>query len=188
MVYLIWILAIISTTGLILTNTTDSTITSNNVLTLIGICTTLIVGIHFVDVMQLRDIEKRLNELNQKEQLIYDLEKKMKITFNATWGVTYMNYQPYSSLYHFLRAFHLALQYQDCLRAKTCLNGINKAIKRFESLIKEKQSFDDITDKDKISETLFEEMKKEDLYCVFKADINRVFTKINELKKDDIHK
>lgn len=187
MVYLIWILAIVSTTGLILTNTTDSTITSNNVLTLIGICTTLIVGVHFVDVMRLRDIEKRLNELNQKEQLIYDLEKKMTITFNATWGVTYMNYQPYSSLYHFLRAFHYALQYQDCLRAKTCLNGLDKAIKRFESLIEEKQSFDDITDKDKISEALFEEIKKEELYRVFKTDIDKIVLKINQIKNDTVY-
>lgn len=167
---------------------TENIITGDNILTLIGICTTLIVGIHFVDIMRLKDIEKRINELNQKEQLIYDLEKKLKIAFNATWGVTYLKYQPYSSLYHFLRAFHLALQYQDCLRAKTCLNGLEMVIKRFESLKDENKPYDSNTDREKITETLLEEIKNEELYTVFKADINRVFTKINELKKDDIHK
>lgn len=140
MVSLIWLLDIIATTGLVLMIPTENIITGDNILTIIGLCTTLIVGTHFVDVMRLKDIEKRLEKLCEKEKSVFDLEKKMKIAFSATWGITYMNYQPYSSLYHFLKAFHLALQYQDCIRAKTCLNGLDKAIKRFESLKKRKST------------------------------------------------
>lgn len=178
MVNLIWILVIISATGLLLIVPTESIMTEGNILTLIGICTTFIVGAHLVDVMRLRDIEKRIEELGKYKKSYIDLEKKIKISLSVSWSLSYLEMQPYTSFVYMFNALKYALKYQDAKRAGICLAGLRKVANKMQ-----KKDDLDCTDKTKVSLELLDEIKDEYLYNVFKKDIIKIF---DDLKKWEI--
>lgn len=121
MVYLIWILAIIATTGLLLMVPTDNIITGNNILTLIGICTTLIVGVHVHDAFTIRAISKKTELLDEKLKHIEMLEHRDEVHLKISLGLTQLQYQPYTTFRFIFKGFVLAANYKDYKCMEQCL-------------------------------------------------------------------
>ena len=94
---------------------TDNIITGNNILTLIGICTTLIVGVHVHDAFTIRAISKKTELLDEKLKHIEMLEHRDEVHLKISLGLTQLQYQPYTTFRFIFKGFVLAANYKDAL-------------------------------------------------------------------------
>lgn len=103
-------------------------------LTLISICATLVVGVSFVNVFEVHSVLRRMedkmakyeSELEELEKLqckVDKMRRKSNILFHHTWGLAFIDKQPYDALKEFWCAFLLAAKEDDIKRAKSCLEN-----------------------------------------------------------------
>ena len=161
----------------------------NVILSLIGVCATLIVGVsiyNIVDVSSvLRNAETKVKVLEEKlaemEKLADEVKKTKKqtnILYPHTWGMQNENKQPYSALCEFWKAFELCAKSDDYNRGKACIFNANEVAK---SIITQK---DDInkTDKEKIPHEIPSWLKETKLYEFYRKDIDGLFKIMKVIK------
>lgn len=165
---------------------TDITTT---VLSLVGICVTLIVGISVVDAFavhsafhkieeKMEKLSKKMEEVEKQEEKIRKMKKQANILFHHTWGLIFRETQPYDALNEFWKAFTLASNDNDIKRAKVCLENAENVI---EDIMQQKNmnSFDEKT----IPITISEELKQTSTYIAFEDWINELVNKTSKLTK-----
>lgn len=100
-----------------------------SVLALVGVCATFIVGIHVVDAIKLRELESKINIFNSMQNEIKDMRRNANVALHISWAMSYWNRKPKSACVELWKAFRLALENEDVLRANTCLELLEKFIK-----------------------------------------------------------
>lgn len=158
-----------------------------SVLSLMGICATLIVGISIVDVFSIHQVlekneekmdefDKKIVELSKLEDDVRKLRKQSNILFHHTWGLCFSQKQPYAALAEFWKAFQLAANDNDIKRAKSCLENANESV---EDIIrrKEKRGELDTPESDNLPISIPVEMTDSSVFIAFKADVNNLIKK-----------
>lgn len=159
------------------------------VLSLVGICATIIVGISVVDTFAVHSafhkMEEKMGELSNRMNKLTELEievRKMKnqanILFHHTWGLIFREAQPYDALNEFWEAFTLASNDNDIKRAMVCLENTENVI---EDIMQQKGT--DELDESKISLKITDELKQTSTYIAFENRINELVNKTSELTK-----
>ena len=150
------------------------------VLSLVGVCSTLIVGISVVDAFAVHsafhkmegkvdELSKKMEELTKQEEKIRKLRKQANILFHHTWGLVYANNQPYDALNEFWKAFTSAAKDNDVKRAKVCLENTESTI---EDIMRQKEM--EGLDERKISLPITDELKQTSVYVAFEDRINEL--------------
>ena len=94
------------------------------VLSLVGICATLIVGVSVIDAFSVHSLlhsaEKKMNDLSHKleklsllEEDVRKMRKQTNILLNYTWGLNFSEHQPYMALVELWKAFELTVESKD---------------------------------------------------------------------------
>lgn len=161
------------------------------VLTLVGVCATMIVGISVVDAFAvhsaLHRTEEKMNELSHKMEELTQLEEKVRkmkkqtnILFNHTWGLTFKEHQPYMALVHFWRAFCLAAERKDVKRAKSCVSNALETAYEIKQR-KENGGELDLPDMEKLPTEIPQTMKGADVYYAYEDDIKELIDTIKSI-------
>ena len=155
--------------------------TSDASLTVVAICTTMIVGFSIIDRREIKELQQNMQEQNKITNTIKDNLKDnlkdVKIAISVTWGLIRVhenNYLP--ALYHFLNGFKTAIENNDACKASTCMNQI-----------KELYSLQWAYDYPYIQaiNKLLTDISLIKLSVVFKDDIEKINTKIKESKPNN---
>ena len=163
------------------------------VLTLVGICATLIVGISVVDAFAvhnaLEKYETKMNELTIRmealtklEETVHKMKKQTNILFHHTWGLSFSDKQPYAALAEFWNAFQLAAKEDDVKRAKSCLENAQTVI---HDIIERKTSNRklDSPDMDKLPTDIPNDLKNSKVYIAFKNSVDELIDDIITITK-----
>lgn len=165
---------------------------SDLVLTLLGVCATMIVGVSVMDAIAIRGLiekeEMKMQELSDRIEELSKLKEKVErtriqtnILFHHTWGIQQWEKQPYTALAEFWRGFEFAVKSEDCSRAMSCLTNAEDITK---DIIDKLQRQEDISnaDFDRLPQSIPNKVKKAKVYCAFQDRTENLLKQI----RDDI--
>ena len=144
-------------------------------LTLISICATLVVGVSFVNVFEdkMAKYESEIEELEKLQCKLDKMRRKSHILFHHTWGLAFIDKQPYHALEEFWCAFLLAAKEDDIKRAKSCLENAKMVAEEIKEGKKNqaevRDSFDNI---DRFQ--ILEELRKSKVYFAYSDKIEEL--------------
>lgn len=162
----------------------------NFVLSLVGICATLIVGISVVDIFfvhhmfeknekKMKEFGESIAELSKLEGDVRKLRKQSNILFHHTWGLSFSEKQPYAALVEFWEAFQLAVESDDIKRAKSCLENADITVKDIINR-KENNKELDTPEKNKLPTVIPDAMKDSIVFIAFKEEIEELIKNIRK--------
>lgn len=157
------------------------------ILTLVGICATIIVGVSVYDKIAIHSALKlydtKLQELSEEMDKMSKLEQEMQrtktsanILFHFTWGLVYRHQDSFEALEQFWRALLLSANSGDIARAKYSLNYAEQLVQEMASqeIPPKPKSF-------KIPAEVPETIIKSDVYCAFESRISKLLEDIHQL-------
>lgn len=158
------------------------------ILSLIGVCATLIVGVSVYNTVEVnsvlsktesktKELEKKLAELSTTADDVEKLRVQANILFHLTWGMELKDKQPYTALREFWSGFELCVKSEDYNRGKVC---IKEAIKIAKSIASQKETIK-MTDKEKIPHEFPVELEDTKLYRFYRSEVDELFEKIKEI-------
>ncbi len=164
------------------------------VLTLIGVCATIIVGVSVISALELLQVTRKLKEIDQIKRDIEATNQRMdetkqdmdvminhaNLALHISFGLALMEWQPTVTISECLKGFYIAMRENDASRAHTCLDTLEKVLGRFK---KDGDILIELNRKkaDKIPKEIPEEYKKLKLYKVFEERLESVFKEIETL-------
>ena len=161
------------------------------VLSVVGVCATLIVGLSVVDFFAVHSVlhrtEVKMNELTQKMEELTKLEdevqrmrKQTNILFHHTWGLSFLEHQPYMALAQFWKAFELTVESKDVKRAKSCI--IN-ALEVADEIKQRRENGGELDEPDmaEIPTEIPNAIKDTDVYCAYEDDIKKLIDTIKSI-------
>ncbi len=151
------------------------------VLSLVGICATLIVGISVVDTFAVHSALHRMEEkmkeqtdkmkkLDELERKVRNLKKQSNILFHHTWGLAISKDQPFAALEEYWNAFQLAAKEDDISRAKTCLTNAEDVLANIIQRKNENKELDE-PNREKLPTSTPPEIMKSKVYVAFEDRI-----------------
>lgn len=165
-------------------------VTDSSALSLISICTTLIVGVSVVDVVRLEKLEKKIDELKelrrdvdkQKNEL-EELRDNANIALDANWGFTLVSVKPQTAVVQLWKAIEKSFKKEDTKRANTCISVLENVIKIIEKDNQIKQELRKETD-GHVPIEITESLEYSSLYDTFKSRLEKILQKIETIIKD----
>ncbi len=151
---------------------------SDSVLTIIGVCTTLIVGVSVVDAITVRRLERKIEELDKLEKKVRKQTKQSNILFHYTWGMQHWKEHPYTALCDFWKGFTIAAETDDIKRAKSCLANMEALSSEICGMLHSGETIS-IEDFERVPREVPQSMKDSKVYCAFDTQINALIEKIN---------
>jgi len=160
------------------------------VLTLIGICVTLIVGINIVDFFTLHNMHQKLDHLRLLEKQIDSTNKRVEmmreqtnISFHMAWGLAVYTWQPHTTIIELWKSVENAMRLEDAPRTHTCLDILEKTIRKIKSDKELSDLYKTHSNSKRLPEGISKEMKQAKIYNVFSEKLNDILKEINGLKK-----
>lgn len=115
------------------------------VLSLIGICCTLIVGVSVIDSLIVHNIQKQIDKLSNAQKEIEKQEEDLKCTIKKyednsfignqiSWGLALINWQPLTSFRYFVKGLEKSLiinHTKGIYSCLICMEQVPKAIKKY---------------------------------------------------------
>lgn len=155
---------------------------TDGALTLISICVTLIVGLSVVDSLAVYNMHKRIEKLTEKQKELEAQECRLKeaiaeqavtsfVSTHVSWGLTFINMQPYTSFRYFVKGLEKALENNYTKGMRNCLNcmeQVPKVIKQNKEIIKDKA-------KKEGCPQLSDAIKQSDAYKLVEDRIDKIF-------------
>lgn len=160
--------------------------TDSGVLTLIGICTTLIVGVSVVDTLRLQQLEEKVKKLKETKETVEKMSDKLEklkndanIALDANWGYTLYTIQPHTAIQQVWKGLKLALLTDDCKKLKTCM----EVLKHIKEEIKKNGELSKKLNKKLDNNVLMidEDMKNARLYILVKDELDKLLRGINDI-------
>ena len=178
--------------GIFVSPSNRSMDTPEVVLSLVGICATLIVGISLYDTISLnstlRNYDEKMKELECKMKKIDELEKRYEktkkqtnILLHFTWGLAFTDMQPYTAFKEYWRAILLAAEEDDIKRARVCISNAESLISKIKGHIDKNSCFDK-TDIDNIPKKVPDSLRGTNVYYAFQARIKALVDGVNQIK------
>ena len=165
-------------------------IPSDNILALVGICTTLIVGVSVVDTITIHNLQKQVDGLQkiqydlkdviaQCEAKLQEQKDRANISNNLSWGLALIGWQPYSSFLYFFKGLELSLATNQQKGVESCLHCMEQVPKSIARLKKHHQEIDHAK-KGKIPLSVPDEICKYEIYRLIKNRVEKVFKDIHQ--------
>lgn len=163
------------------------------VLSLVGICATLIVGVSVVDAISLRstlkqmdekmiELNKRIDDLSKVGKKVHKMRKQTNILFHHTWGLSFASHEPYAAFAEFWKAFELAAKEGDVKRAKSCLDNAELTVEDIISRNSNNEELD-VPDMERIPDKTPENIKNTKIYYAFADKVDALIIRINQAIK-----
>ena len=150
--------------------------TSDATLTVVAICTTMIVGIHIIDRLEIREIRHEMLRQRQMSDEVKVNLRSVRTAMNITWGLVKANDKKYlSALYFFLSAFKIAIEMNDAYRASICIRQIDNLYTCKHRWGKDPGQINNIT-------KLLTELRSLQLAKVFEKDLKKIKETIETIK------
>lgn len=150
-------------------------------LSLITICTTLIVAFALIDTLRVYQVEKKVAKLESTATHLESMHEKVNISIIVAYGLALLNYQPYTAFNYFLKALRQSFILNDAKwigQSLKCMRNTTMIVK-----IKKKKGEAIEESKDKLSLDIFNDIRELDLYKAFKREIDETYKEIFELIK-----
>ncbi len=150
----------------------ESFSSTNVFLSIISVCATLIVGVHFLDSWTIQRMNEKISKLTGLEEELKHTKEHANIALHITTAIGFMNWKPKQAYNECWKAFEMSIAQNDAVRANTsldCLENFNHACSKNGAKIP--SSF-----------TLSEQTLSSPLYKVFRKRVNELSTKTNILK------
>ena len=135
-------------------------LTSESLIAVIAICTTIVVGVHLYDTWTLHKMEEKLEKLSGVNKEIEEMKRNSNIAFHVSWGLSFINSNPKKAFSECWKAFEIAIFANDAIRANTCMKCLESISKK-----------SDLSDMVKLST----ELLSAPLYQVFQKRIEDLF-------------
>ena len=159
-------------------------VSENSILTLIAICTTLIVGINVVDAVKVNEMRKKIDELNTVTSNLEKNDKQMNVAVYVAWGLAFISWLPYTSFIQLQKGLIIAIQIEDPHKVGLCLDCMEKVLEMI-YLMKKKGQRVCKTGREKIPKTVPEDIAVEKMYKPFKDRIMNVYKTINTIIEEE---
>lgn len=157
------------------------------VLTLLGVCATIIVGVSVISALELLHLTRKLKEIDQIQTELKHTKAKMEsmrskanLVMHIACGLALKDWQPSTTITECLKGFGIAMQVEDAPNAHFCLDTLEKVIRRFQNDEMILNSLKE-SNTDKVPKEIPEEYKKLKLYKVFEKRLESVFKEIENL-------
>ena len=161
------------------------------VLTLIGVCTTLIVGVSVVDALTLRSIHQKLDDIKKIEQKVNATNERINLMrehsnmcFHLAWGVAVLPWQPHTAIKECWNSVRIAMSLDDPQKTHTCVDTTEKIVK----MIKKKPELLNLYRCTAgIPKEIDAEMKDSELYSTYRVklkDISKEVGRLSEIEKN----
>lgn len=150
-------------------------------LTLISICATFVVGIGFINAFTVYRLEKKIANIEPMHEELKRLKKQANILFHYSWGLAYINNQPYAAISEFWTGFLKAVKNDDASRAYSCICCIQGVI---DNVIEKTDT--NTPDKDGIENLPTEvpsEISNSKMYKIFKDKIDSIMSYIKQIRQ-----
>ncbi len=162
------------------------------VLSLVGICATLIVGISVIDTIVLRSVlhkvddkmeeqAKKMEELSKVEEDLQKTKQRANMLLHLSWGMTLSGNEPYTALLQYWRGFSLASQDNDIKCAKACLVKAEILVKDIAGRARKHPLSLDTPSKKLHEICITDELKSSHAYAAFGDRIEKLLKTINSL-------
>lgn len=152
---------------------------SDSVLTIIGVCATLIVGVSVVDALTIRNLQQKIERFDKLDKKVSRQLHQINILFHHTWGIQMWDKQPYTALSEFWRGFCIAAESDDIKKAKSCLENAKEVSNEIMEKLNSK-TFISNQDKEQIPTEIPMFMKDTKVFCAFKEQAEALIDSINK--------
>lgn len=152
----------------------------NGVLALVGICATLIVGIHVIDEFKIRQIEKKTIEMEKVAEELRKQRNNQNTIIHLSLGLACLSIQPATTLRECWKAIEMAMDNESTLNTNTCIDTTKKLIRKIENdeVLKNKV----MDSKEKLPNEVTEAMVSSKLYRAFSTSLEEILKKFAQLK------
>lgn len=168
--------------------------TTEVVLSLMGICATLIVGVSVYDAVSLRSLlhdydikiqrlEDKIRKADELERNYHKTKRQLTILLHFTWGLSFSDKQPYTALKEYWNAIMKAAEADDIKRAKSCITNAECVLEDINRKRANQIEVDD-SDINAVPTCLPEKLKRSKVYCAFEEQIIALINNINQSKND----
>ena len=160
------------------------------VLTLLGVCATIIVGVSVISALELLQVTRKLKEIDQIQSEVNHAKTKMEsmrnkanMVMHVACGLALKDWQPSTTIAECLKGFDIAIHSNDAPNAHFCLDTLEKVIRRFQN---DETILNSLNERnmDKIPKGIPEEYKKLKLYKVFEKQLENVFKDIDNFRSN----
>ncbi len=149
-----------------------------NIIAIIGVCTTLVVGLNIYDAIMVREIDKKAERLQQKINTLEKLEYRNDIYFKISCGLYAQRKQAYTSFLFIFKAMSIAMMHDDAECVEKCFTLLSQ-FDKINSTKNESQSSSDSKLKYAEIEQLLVEIEKCRLYNLYKQRIKEVLNSVD---------
>lgn len=108
-------------------------------LALISICATLIVGVHILDAVKMKQLEDKMEELSKTKEELEKVKVNANIALNITWGLLFLESNHLDSFKHFALAYQYAISENDAKRVNTCNQCLQRCVDKVKRKSKQEQ-------------------------------------------------
>lgn len=113
----------------------------NGVLSLVGVCTTLIVGINIVDALKIKQMEVKVKEMEQVRNDLEVLRINANIAIHTSLGLSYFNSQQYVKAFEeYQKSYKHAFENNDAKRVRMCTKLMKETIECVNKLNQEERA------------------------------------------------
>lgn len=147
----------------------------NGVLALVGICATLIVGIHVIDDFKIRQLEKKTTEFEKMSAELERERKKQNAVISLNVGMAMWQDEPIFALKECWKAVNLSITEEYEKTAKACITITEWIVKKIEGKqeLKEKVA----KNKEKLPKEIRQEVKDSSIYNEYAIRIESIIDK-----------
>ena len=157
------------------------TLSPDTALAIVGVCTTMIVGVSVVDRMAIHDIEKRMEKLEDLEKKTDTMKTNANIANHVAFGLAYFNWQPEATIKEIYKAIEIAMRVGDAKRTNTCVDNLQKLV---DLLGKRSEGFSS-TQKKKMINSIPKSLENTELYIIFKDKLAKLEKSIDDLHESE---
>lgn len=97
-----------------------------NIIAIIGVCTTLVVGLNIYDAIMVREIDKKSERLQQKINDLEKLEYRSEINFKISCALSTLYDQPFTSFKFMLKALTIAMTNEEAESIEKCFSLLSQ--------------------------------------------------------------
>lgn len=109
-------------TSLLIPNCKESISLNETLTSIIAICTTLIVGVHFLDSWTVNRMSEKVNKLAVLEEELKQTREQANIALHLTTAIGFISWKPQQAIEECWKAFEMSMAQNDAIRANTCLD------------------------------------------------------------------
>lgn len=112
--------------SILFSNCNEQFCSTNVVLSIMSVCATLIVGLHFLDSWTVYRMNEKVNRLTGLEEELKRTKEQANIALHITTAIGFIKWKPEQAFKESWKAFEMSIAQNDAIRANTCLDCLEQ--------------------------------------------------------------